>query len=74
MQLFIALALAYLLNPLVNKLERRGLNRTVSVLLVIFSLAPIGISLGAAVLLTLAVKAELSKAQLNIPAYATQIC
>ena len=70
-QLFIALALAYLLNPLVNKLEQRGLNRTVSVLLV-FSLALIGISL-VLLLLTLAVKAELSKVQLNIPAYATQI-
>ena len=70
-QLFIALALAYLLNPLVNKLEQRGLNRTLSVLLV-FSLALIGISL-VLVLLTLAVKSELSKVQLNIPAYATQL-
>ena len=70
-QLFIALALAYLLNPLVNKLEQRRLNRTASVLLV-FSLALIGISL-VLVLLTLAVKSELSKVQLNIPAYATRL-
>jgi predicted PurR-regulated permease PerM len=70
-QLFIALALAYLLNPLVKNLEQRGLNRTVSVLLV-FSLALIGISL-VLVLLTLAIKSELSKVQLNIPAYATRL-
>lgn len=70
-QLFIALALAYLLNPLVRKLEQRGLNRTLSVLLV-FSLALAGISL-VLVLLVLAVKSELSKVQLNIPAYAIRL-
>lgn len=70
-QLFIALALAYLLNPLVKNLEQRGLKRTVSVLLV-FSLALIGISL-VLVLLTLAIKSELSKVQLNIPDYATRL-
>jgi predicted PurR-regulated permease PerM len=70
-QLFIALALAYLLNPLVGSLEQRGLNRTVSVLLV-FSLALIGISL-VLLLLVLAVKSELSKVQLNIPDYAIRL-
>lgn len=70
-QLFIALALAYLLNPLVNKLTQRGLNRMLSVLLV-FSLALVGISL-ILVLLTLAIKTELSKVQLNIPAYAARL-
>lgn len=70
-QLFIALALAYLLNPLVRRLERRGLNRMVSVLLV-FSLTLVGIS-AILVLLFIAIKTELAKVQLNIPDYALRL-
>lgn len=70
-QLFIALALAYILNPLVLLLERRGLNRLLSVLLV-FSLALLGIA-ATVVLLVIAIKSELAKVQLNIPAYALRL-
>lgn len=70
-QLFIALALAYLLNPLVRRLEQRGLNRLLSVLLV-FSLALVGIAT-ILTLLFVAIKAELAKVQLNIPEYATRL-
>ena len=70
-QLFIALALAYLLNPLVRRLEGRGLNRLLSVLLV-FSLALVGIAT-VLTLLFLAIKTELAKVQLNIPEYAVRL-
>lgn len=70
-QLFIALALAYLLNPLVRRLEQRGLNRLFSVLLV-FSLALLGIA-AVLILLFVAIKSELAKVQLNIPDYATRL-
>lgn len=70
-QLFIALALAYLLNPLVHRLEQRGLNRIISVLLV-FILAIVGLG-GIAVLLTLAIKSELANVQLNIPDYVQRL-
>ena len=70
-QLFIALALAYLLNPLVKKLEQRGLNRTISVLLV-FSLAFLFFSTSI-FLLVIAVKSELATVQLNIPEYARRL-
>lgn len=70
-QLFIALALAYLLNPLVRRLEQIGINRLLSVLLV-FGLALIGFSV-TLFLLILAVKSELAKVQLNIPAYAVKL-
>lgn len=70
-QLFIALALAYLLNPLVRRLERYGISRLISVL-VVFGLALIGLSI-MLTLLILAVKSELAKVQLNIPAYAVKL-
>lgn len=70
-QLFIALALAYLLNPLVRKLEQRGLKRMLSVLLV-FSLALVGICV-VSMLLFVTIKSELAKVQLNIPAYAVRL-
>lgn len=70
-QLFIALALAYLLNPLVRRLERLKLPRLPSVLLV-FTLALIGI-FGGMTLLVLAIKSELANVQLNIPSYAQKL-
>ncbi len=70
-QLFIALALAYLLNPLVRRLEQRGLNRLTSVLLV-FVLALVGLS-GILVLFTLAIKSELANVQVNIPDYVQRL-
>ncbi len=71
LQLFIALALAYLLNPVVRRQEQRGLNRLASVLLV-FVLAIVGFS-GILLLFTLAIKSELANVQLNIPAYVQRL-
>ena len=70
-QLFIALALAYILNPLVKKLEKKGLNRTVSVL-VVFSLSLLIIGTST-ILLIYTVKSELANVQLNIPGYAKKL-
>lgn len=71
MQLFIALALAYLLNPLVSRLERLGLPRLLSVF-VVFGLSLIAL-LGSMALLVLALKAEFATVQLNIPDYAKRL-
>ena len=70
-QLFIAIALAYILNPLVARLERTGINRTASVLLV-FSLT-IVVVVSALTLLTISVKSEFAAVQLNIPDYARRL-
>lgn len=70
-QLFIAVALAYILNPIVAFLEKRGINRTLSVFLV-FTLALLLFST-ASVLLVISVKSEFAAVQLNIPDYAKRL-
>lgn len=67
-QLFMSLALAYLLNPLVRKIERKGAPRIVAVILV-FCLALSGMALSLT-FLVMTVKSELADVQLNIPGYA----
>ena len=71
MQLFIALALAYLLNPLVSRLERMGLPRLLSVF-VVFGLSLI-VLVGSMTLLVQAIKSEFANVQLNIPDYAKRL-
>jgi predicted PurR-regulated permease PerM len=70
-QLFIALALAYIMNPVAKRLEKWGMNRTASVTLVLaLSLVLILVSI---TLLAYAIKSELSNVQVNIPDYAKRL-
>jgi predicted PurR-regulated permease PerM len=71
LQLFIAFALAYILNPAVAFLERRRVNRIVSILIV-FSGALI-VCGGFTVFMTVSVSGELSSMQLNLPGYAQHL-
>lgn len=71
LQLFIALALAYMLNPAVAFLERKRVNRIVSILIV-FSTAMV-VCTGFAVFLAVSISGELSNMQLNLPAYAQHL-
>jgi predicted PurR-regulated permease PerM len=67
LQLFIAFALAYILNPAVELLQRKGVNRLVGILIVFFG-AMVIIS-GFAFFMVVSIKGELSNVQLNLPAY-----
>jgi len=71
LQLFIAFALAYILNPAVEFLERKRVNRIVSILIV-FSTALI-ICCGFTLFLVVSISNELSSMQLNLPGYAQHI-
>jgi predicted PurR-regulated permease PerM len=71
LQLFIALALAYILNPAVVLLERKGVNRVISIL-VVFSAAVVVCS-GFALFLVVSISGELSNMQLNLPGYAQHL-
>jgi predicted PurR-regulated permease PerM len=71
LQLFIAFALAYMLNPAVRKLERHGVNRILSILIV-FSSAVI-LCTGFTVFLVVSISGELSNVQLNLPRYAQHL-
>lgn len=71
LQLFIAFALAYILNPAVLFLERKRVNRIVSILIV-FGTALI-ICCGFTLFLVISISNELSNMQLNLPAYAQHI-
>ncbi len=71
LQLFIALALAYILNPAVLFLERRRVNRIVSILIV-FSTALI-VCTGFTLFLAVSISGELSNMQLNLPGYAQHL-
>jgi predicted PurR-regulated permease PerM len=71
LQLFIALALAYILNPAVEFLERKQVNRIISILIV-FSTALIACT-GFALFLLISISGELSNMQLNLPAYAQHL-
>jgi len=71
LQLFIAFALAYILNPAVVFLENRRVNRIVSILIV-FSTALV-VCTGFTIFLTISISGELSNMQLNLPAYARHL-
>jgi predicted PurR-regulated permease PerM len=71
MQLFIAFALAYILNPAVLLLEKRGIKRIIGILIV-FSTA-ILLSAGFAIFLVASISGELSNVQLNLPGYAQHL-
>jgi predicted PurR-regulated permease PerM len=67
LQLFIAFALAYVLNPAVVFLERKGAGRIPSIL-VVFTAAVV-IFAGIAVFFVVSLGSEFSSMQLNLPAY-----
>jgi len=67
LQLFIAFALAYILNPTVELLERKGVKRLYAIMIV-FCLTVI-ICGAFAVFLVISITGELSNMQLNLPAY-----
>ena len=71
LQLFIAFALAYILNPAVELLERRGIKRPFGIILV-FCLAVV-ICGGFAAFFVVSIAGELSNMQLNLPAYAQHL-
>lgn len=67
LQLFIAFALAYILNPAVQLLERRGVKRLYGILVVF--LLTITLLGGFAAFLVVSISGEFSNMQLNLPAY-----
>lgn len=68
LQLFIAFALAYILNPAVTFLEKKGVGRIYGILAVfVFTLT---VSAGFAMFMVVSVGGEFSRMQLNLPAYA----
>ncbi|MBK5274013.1 MAG: AI-2E family transporter [Desulfuromonadales bacterium] len=71
LQLFIAFALAYILNPAVLFLESKRVNRIISILIV-FSAALIACT-GFALFMVISISGELSNMQLNLPAYAQHL-
>lgn len=71
LQLFIAFALAYILNPAVSLLEKRGLPRIASILTV-FTLAVVACTVFTG-FLAYSISNELSSMQLNLPGYARHL-
>jgi predicted PurR-regulated permease PerM len=71
LQLFIAFALAYILNPVVVFLESRRVNRIISILIV-FCTALLASS-GFAVFMVISISGELSNIQINLPGYAQHL-
>jgi predicted PurR-regulated permease PerM len=71
LQLFIAFALAYILNPAVIFLERRSVNRIASIL-VVFTTAVV-LCTGFAVFMVVSISGEFSSIQLNLPGYAQHL-
>jgi predicted PurR-regulated permease PerM len=70
-QLFIAFALAYILNPAVSLLERRGVRRVPAILIVF--IAAVLATTGFTAFLIGSISSELSDMRPNLPAYATHI-
>jgi predicted PurR-regulated permease PerM len=68
---FIALVLAYLLEPLILPLTRRGINRTVAISLVFTAFTMFLVV--AADLFVTALRDEFSNVQINLPAYASRL-
>jgi len=71
LQLFIAFALAYMLNPSVRQLEKRGVHRLLSILIVFC--AAVLLTAGFTVFLVVSISGELSNVQLNLPQYAQHL-
>jgi predicted PurR-regulated permease PerM len=71
LQLFIAFALAYILNPAVVFLESKRVNRIISILIV-FCTALIACT-GFTVFMAVSISGELSNMQINLPAYAQHL-
>jgi len=71
LQLFIAFALAYILNPAVLLLEKRGINR-ITCILIVFSTALV-LGAGFSFFLVVSISGELSNVQLNLPGYAQHL-
>jgi predicted PurR-regulated permease PerM len=71
LQLFLAFALAYILNPAVVYLESKRVNRVISILIV-FSTALVACT-GFTAFLVISISSELSNMQLNLPAYAQHL-
>jgi len=71
LQLFIAFALAYMLNPAVQFLEGRRVNRIVSILIVFCT--ALFVSAGFTTFLAVSISGELSSMQLNLPGYAQHL-
>lgn len=71
LQLFIAFALAYILNPAVLFLEGKRVNRIVSILIV-FSTALV-VCTAFSVFLVVSISGELSSMQINLPGYAQHL-
>lgn len=71
LQLFIAFALAYVLNPAVQFLEQRGINRVVSIFMVF--IAGLAFCTGFSIFFAYSIGSELSDVQINLPAYAERL-
>jgi predicted PurR-regulated permease PerM len=71
LQLFIAFALAYILNPAVEFLESKRVNRIVSILIV-FGTAVL-VTAGFTIFMVFSISNELSNMQLNLPGYAQHL-
>jgi len=71
LQLFIAFILAYMLNPTISMLEKRGFGRTSSILIV-FSSAVV-LFTGFTLFLAVSISSELSAMQINLPGYAQHL-
>jgi len=71
LQLFIAFALAYMLNPAVTFLENRRVNRIASILVVFCTALVAGT--GFTVFLAFSISGELSNMQINLPGYAQHL-
>lgn len=71
LQLFISFAIAYILNPAVSRLEKYGLSRLVSIVIV-FSIASLATFLFASLIIT-SIGNEFSSVQINLPEYTNRI-
>lgn len=71
LQLFIAFALAYILNPAVAFLELKGVRRLYGIMIV-FAFALV-LCAGFTVFMVASISGEFSKMQLNLPAYANHL-
>jgi predicted PurR-regulated permease PerM len=71
LQLFISFALAYILNPMVELLERKGVKRQYGIVLILF--LTILLCTVFAVFLVVSITGEFSSIQLNLPAYAQHL-
>lgn len=71
LQLFIAFALAYILNPAVAFLEQKGVRRLYGILIVFAS--ALVVCTGFSAFMVVSISGEFSKMQLNLPAYARHL-